>query len=855
MDNDNSVKSRWWQTLSIINKIQYSIIAFSCGVLLVTGFTLSQSAHSHFHVSSERQLSILVKVLAENSRAALTFKDVAAAKNILAAISKDPDIVSAVIYQDNKVFATYPSDLKVPVPEADLFTQPISFEQGTFFTVAPIIVNDKILGWLRLQSDFNVWELVWQGFFVTFAGLLFTVVVLSFVMSYWLKKQITLPLRELSEWATNVYQNKNFNGRAKKCSDDEIGQLADSLNAMLRELSKQESIISLNQHLEAEIEVRLQTEQELIAMRDKAEQTNRFKSEFLANMSHEIRTPMNAIIGFVDIVLEGELDDIHQKHLRTVRNSATYLHDLLNDILDIAKLEEGKLQLEYQPFSVTELIEHVVTTFEMKAKAKGLQIIQRISSDLSSRFLGDALKLQQVLINLIGNALKFTATGSITIAVEQTGDEQLQFIVRDTGIGIAKDKWEYIFESFSQADSSTSRKYGGSGLGTTISKRLVELMGGEIWLESDEGKGSTFYFTIKLVKTERAVELESFSIDQNLLVREKPLDVLVVEDGEQNAELLRFRLEALGHNFFWAVNGLEAVNMCSGNIFDIILMDIQMPVMDGLQASEQIRLLPGGKIIPIIALTASVLPEDRKACFDAGMDGFINKPIVFNELFTEMAKLLHHNVSLKIIETPSVQTLLLPDVPCINFEEGINTWASMEVYTKSLKQFANSHKTDMMLLQQDIENNDFVKAITLVHALEGTAGNLSLVSFYDELLTMGGYLKRNDVAGACEHIGILSATFNASLEAIAALAEPSQNGDILAPISLAELLGNIKHQIIKLGNGEFDNTQINALLQQLRILNLPEQTINHLRFSIEDFDFELAVKLLTGLLTDLRPQE
>ncbi|MFT5313247.1 MAG: signal transduction histidine kinase, partial [Paraglaciecola sp.] len=651
MDNDNPLKSRWWQTLSIINKIQYSIIVFSCVVLLVTGFTFSRSANSHFHLSSERGLSILAQVLAENSRAALTFKDVAAGKNILAAISKDPDIVSAVIYQDNKAFATYPSDLKVPAPETDLFTHPISFEQGTFFAVAPIIVNDKTLGWLRLQSDFDVWEVVWQGFFVTFAGLLFTVVVLTFVMSYWLKKHITLPLRALSEWATNVYQNKNFNARAKKRSDDEIGQLADSLNAMLSELSKQESIISLNQHLEAEIEVRLKTEQELIGMRDKAEQANRFKSEFLANMSHEIRTPMNAIIGFIDIVLEGELEEIHQKHLRTVRNSATDLHNLLNDILDIAKLEEGKLQLEHQPFSVRELIGHVVTTFQMKVEAKGLQIIQHISTDLPSRFLGDALKLKQILINLIGNALKFTATGSITIAVEQTGDDQLQFIVRDTGIGIAKDKLEHIFESFIQADSSTRRKYGGTGLGTTISKRLVELMGGEIWLESDEGVGSTFYFTIKLVKTERAVELESLSIDQNLLLTDKPLDVLVVEDGEQNAELLRFRLEALGHNFIWAVDGLEAVNMCSDNTFDIILMDIQMPVMDGLQASEQIRLLPRGKTIPIIALTASVLREDRKACFDAGMDGFINKPIVFNELFTEMAKLLHHNVSLKIIET------------------------------------------------------------------------------------------------------------------------------------------------------------------------------------------------------------
>jgi signal transduction histidine kinase len=198
-------------------------------------------------------------------------------------------------------------------------------------------------------------------------------------------------------------------------------------------------------------------------------------------------------------VLEGKLDDKHRKHLRTVRNSAKDLHNLLNDILDVAKLEEGKVKLENAPFSVQNVVDHVVRTYEMGAKNKGIQIVQRISPSLPQRFLGDSLRLKQILMNLMGNALKFTDSGSITVAVEQLETDKLQFTIRDTGIGIAKDKRATIFDNFSQADNSISRKYGGTGLGTTISKNLVELMGGEIWLDSTIGIGSTFYFTIKKI--------------------------------------------------------------------------------------------------------------------------------------------------------------------------------------------------------------------------------------------------------------------------------------------------------------------------------------------------------------------
>jgi CheY-like chemotaxis protein len=452
-------------------------------------------------------------------------------------------------------------------------------------------------------------------------------------------------------------------------------------------------------------------------------------------------------------------------------------------------------------------------------------------------------------MNLIGNAVKFTASGSITIAVEQINQEQLQFIIRDTGIGIAKDKLEHIFESFNQADTSTSRKYGGTGLGTTISKRLVELMGGKIWLESDEGVGTTFYFTVNVRETKQKIKkVELLNIDSSLLKTERPLNVLAAEDGEQNAELLKIRLEALGHNFIRAVNGLEAVNLCSeNNHFDIILMDVQMPIMDGLQATEEIRLLPSGKDIPIIALTASVMHEDRKACFAAGMDGFVKKPIVFNELFTEMAKLLPQHFEGAPKEALEVQPEL-PDVPYINFQKGVNTWACADVYTKNLKQFARLHHSDMNALQRHIENSDVDMAEQLIHALKGTAGNLALVDLYDELLIMHGYLKRRNITAAHEHIDILTNTFEESLLSINNLHINKQLNSNAEALDMPTLIEQINVQITRLSNGEFDEEQIGALLHQLTFLNCSEEEINRLRTSIDNFDFDLAVQVLTDIL-------
>lgn len=837
-----------WNNLSIRKKIQYSIFSFAFMVLLITTITLSLSTQSHFHSSSQRQIIILTEALAANSGAALTFNDANAGLNILSALKNNQYITSAILYKDKQVFAKFPASAEIPLFNPTLFDKKIRFEQGFYYAVAPIVVNGKRLGWLRLQSQFNTWQLIWKQFIVTFSGLLGAIVVLTLLMSYWSKKHITQPLLALSKWATSVHQNKDFSARATKQSDDEIGQLTDSLNAMLSELSKQESIISLNQSLEEEITERKKTEQALISMCDKAEQANRSKGNFLANMSHEIRTPMNAIIGFIDVVLEGDLDDKHRKHLGTVRNSAKDLHNILNDILDVAKLEEGKVKLENVPFSVQNVMSHVVRTFEMGAKHKGIQLILRISPNLPQRFLGDSLRLKQILMNLMGNALKFTDSGSITIAVEQLEANKLQFIIRDTGIGIAKDKLAHVFDNFNQADTSISRKYGGTGLGTTISKSLVELMGGEIWLESDIEVGSTFYFTICITPTDEMALEEHFAIDTSLLKTLKPLQILVAEDVEQNAELLRIRLEALGHNITWAVNGLKAVEAFPSKAFDIVLMDIQMPIMDGLQAATEIHKLPNGNTTPIIALTASVLHEDRKACFDAGMDGFVSKPIDFNELFTEMEKLLNRSFPLNDSKIDNISSLIdQVEIPYIDMQRGINTWGNNHVYIANLKQFAQRHQTSMLQIKTAINELDFEKGLSFLHALKGTTGNLALTELYRKLEIMNDYFKCHNIEAAKEHIAILTQTFDRSLLLIEELIQPIDDTNLYSMTTKQEALQQITHLHLLFEQCELDENVLKNLMHQLPSLNTPDEMSSKLRFAVGDFDFEMAITVLSDI--------
>lgn len=381
-----------------------------------------------------------------------------------------------------------------------------------------------------------------------------------------------------------------------------------------------------------------------------ADEATRAKSDFLASMSHEIRTPMNAIIGMSELLSETKLTEEQRKHVTTFKNAGENLLSIINDVLDISKIEAGHIEIERAGFDLYKVIEHIKEVMVFRAREKNLKVTTLIMDDVPPCVIGDSMRLQQIIINLVGNAIKFTDKGEILVSVKavkvRDDEAELMFSVKDEGVGIPEEKHKTIFESFSQADTSTTRKYGGTGLGLSISKRLVELMGGNLCLESDVGKGSTFYFTAifgidKDYKKETGKTVEDKKKQVDVSAAERPLKILLVEDNKDNRNLILAYLKKSPHKIDIAENGEIAVQKFTSGQYDLVLMDVEMPVMDGYTATRKIREWEKEKKATpthIIALTAHALQEHREKTKEAGCDGHITKPIKKAKLIETIVK-------------------------------------------------------------------------------------------------------------------------------------------------------------------------------------------------------------------------
>jgi len=376
----------------------------------------------------------------------------------------------------------------------------------------------------------------------------------------------------------------------------------------------------------------------------KAESAATTKASFLATMSHEIRTPLNGILGCADILLDSVKDEEDRKLVKTITGCGDTLLNLINGILDFSKLESGKVEVEYDVFNLRDNIDQVVHLFKSQAYSqmvsKAIPINLSVDKGVPYWVKGDVTKIRQILSNLISNALKFTEVGSVDIVIQSkqhtNGREcNLQFSVTDSGIGISKEAQDKLFVSFSQVDASTVRRFGGTGLGLAISKSLTELMGGKIWVESEEGKGSTFFFALNIEKAEsrEAASKKGLIVDSNMAI-EHPLKILMAEDNQINQLVAKKTLERkLGYSIDIVKNGREALEKLSSHKYDVVLMDCLMPEMDGYEATRKIKENPGKYNNPrVVALTASALKEDRDKCLEVGMDDFLSKPLNIKEI-------------------------------------------------------------------------------------------------------------------------------------------------------------------------------------------------------------------------------